>query len=150
MSKGLGELQREIMNTLQTAKESSIFYRGNARQEWYGEPKPIDWKFDKPGWVISRGRRFRLADHVFDLRASLAYLAMKHKAFVYGRYIAPSFDASFSRATKNLVARGLLEALTVIPIVDYMGELDLSSLMELSDGLYFVGAVRQRRFVRAV
>jgi hypothetical protein len=71
-------------------------------------------------WV--RGARVQLAEGIYDLRASAAFLA--HQAGQtyatdyggLGYYVHPSFTAAFSRAVSGLLRRGALEMLGRVPI----------------------------------
>jgi hypothetical protein len=114
MSRGLGALQREIVRTLNAAKIASVGYRGNGRDD---QPP-----WDEPGWVSYRHLRVQLADGVYDLRASAAFLAQKTghtyagDNVVTGYYTAPSFQAAFARAVRGLVTRGVLTPLGLVPI----------------------------------
>ena len=126
MSRGLGRLQREILDTLDEAKANVTRYHGSS---WRG-----------PGWVHARGIDVPLPDHVYDLRASVRYLAGRHGA-VYGAgrdgygltgYVDTAFAAGFSRAAAGLVVRGDLVA------CDAFGQPTVSDPWRR----------RQRRFVR--
>jgi hypothetical protein len=117
MGRGLGRLQREILATLDDAKREVVYYRGSARQ------RPVynqvcGWLMaerNEPGWVSGPDGPVLLPDDVYDLRASMRYLAQKHGALeglfsAEHDFVTPSFQASFSRAVRALVRRGLLEA----------------------------------------
>ncbi len=150
MSRGLGKLQRDILNTLEEAKQDMFNYTGSYRQENIGNYK--GWKWDRPGWVVCRNRIILLADHVYDLRASMKYLAAKQgQTYCRGNYTNGKFQAAFSRAVKGLIARGLIEPLGLVPIVDYRAsnqDHEYSSvIMNLSDGLYLNINKRQNRFI---
>jgi dienelactone hydrolase len=102
MSRGLGRLQREILDTLDEAKASIDRYHGGGRQG--------------AGWVRANFREWKLPDDTYDLRASLRYLAARHgKVHRAGSvgccntgYVDGAFQASFSRAARSLVDRGEL------------------------------------------
>jgi hypothetical protein len=109
MSRGLGRLQREILDTLDEAKAATVPYAGGgAHQGMLTE--------GGPGWVQSNGRRWKLPEDTYDLRASLRYLATRHgkvrgagrAGYCYAGYVDGAFQASFSRAARGLVARGEL------------------------------------------
>ncbi len=121
MSRGLGKMQREILDTLEEAKQEMFRYHGSARLEpIYIEPggrfKEGFWFTEKsePGWVRSGGRVWQLPDDVYDLRASLKYLALRHSAVYAASYVESAFQASFSRAVKGLVCRGLLDTRGIV------------------------------------
>lgn len=163
MSRGLGKLQAEILNTLEEAKQEIFDYRGSCRQE--NRRNYNDWKWDKPGWVRCRNRKVLLADHVYDLRASMEHIATKMNCRsgagyinfmgveIYRRgQISDQFKAAFSRAVKGLIARGLIKPLGMVPIKDYVrtprDEWDYSSpVMYLKDGLFLSVSKRQNRFI---
>ncbi len=149
MSKGLGYLQRAILETLDLAKAETIYYTGSARQENYGFK---NWKWDKPGWVFCEGCRVRIADSVYDLRASMKYLALKRgHTYCCGSFVEPSFQTAFSRAVRQLFNGGFLVKLELVPLAEYDGELDIwwgrSRVMLLADGLYLAAYTSQSRFV---
>lgn len=141
MSRGIGTLQRKILATLEEAKRDTWHYPGSYREEnWSNSPT---WRWDRPGWVTYRGARFRLADEVYDLRASLVYLAEREGGYSHARFVAPTFQAAFSRAVKGLCERGFLRVLTLVPVAEY----ERGRLESLADGEYMLLACRQRRFV---
>jgi hypothetical protein len=137
MGKGLGWLQREILDTLQEAKQETRYYFGAG---WYGGKGP--------GWVKSKGHDVLLQDHVYDLRASERFLAKKHQRFSHATYISSSFQSSFSRAVKGLLERGLLQKLDLVPIQepDEHGQHN-SRVMLLADGWYLDHYSKRVRFV---
>ena len=104
MSRGLGKLQREILDTLDEAREQEDSYKG-------GEG-------GSPGWVRTYGAWVRIADDVYDLRQNEKYLARRHNALDYGT-IEKSFAASWSRATRSLVTAGYLDRLLYLPIIGW-------------------------------
>jgi hypothetical protein len=145
MSRGLGALQREILDTLDDAAtaagEGAVRYRGNDADDY----APADERRRFRGWVKTRGNSVLLAPGVYDLRASCAYLARKHDKMDRGQWIERSFSASFSRAVAGLITRGELSPIrSLLPIAEF----DKHSLrrpdriMELSDGTYVDGATR--------
>jgi len=149
MSRGLGHLQVEIIETLDQAKNEMVIYSGGAGVNRYGLTGS---KWEKPGWVYYKGAVVRLADGVYDLRASLKYLAQRHdRTYCRGAYVESSFAAAFSRATKSLLKRGQLTKLTLVPIAEYDGVVDdygQSGVLFLADGLYLNALwSRQVRFV---
>ena len=146
MSRGLGKIEREILSTLNKIKERDLeidfYYRGVGY---------------KPGWIFYNGYNIKLTDDVYDLRAILKYMAIKNKkTYCRNTYIEESFQASFSRAVKNLVKRKKLLKLSLIPIKDVdlkeSQKKDMEygffpSVMLLSDGLY-IDSRKQTRFVK--
>ena len=136
MSRGLGKLQRDILNTFGEAREyfksEKCRYRGMA---WGG----VDY-------LIHNGREIKVKPYVYDLRASLKYLALKYNRLYGANYVDVVFQASFSRAVKLLIERGLIQPLSMIPLDDVFGGPDMSVVHSLSDGLWaFPG--RQIRFI---
>jgi hypothetical protein len=112
MSRGLGSLQRRILETLDEARAAMPWYRG-VSSAW--TTTPGTWKIQKLGyaWVAIAGQQLELAPGVYDLRCSAAYLADQDGHVAYG-HVTPGFTACFARATRGLVQRGLrplLEAL---------------------------------------
>jgi len=101
MSRGLGRMQRDILDTLDEAKAAALPYQGRS----------ILLTHPEPGWVSHRGQRFRMDGDCYDLRASLRFLA--HRAgqtYAPEAYVCGAFQSSFSRAARGLLARGLLTA----------------------------------------
>jgi hypothetical protein len=98
MSRGLGRLQAAILCTLDKAKDSFYSYTG------YRE-----------GLVRYHGREFDLPPDVYDLRASLQYLARATGEVETGLTLRvstialPAFSSAFSRAVRGLVSAGYLE-----------------------------------------
>lgn len=138
MSKGLGWLQHEIINTLEEAKQETRSYRGAG---YYGGKGP--------GWVKCRGINAELAPGVYDLRASALYLAKKHNGISHANYIDSTFQASFSRAVRGLIDRGIIEALDLVPIVKYPNIHNVynNKILDLADGVYLNTDSRQSRFI---
>jgi hypothetical protein len=143
MSRGLGWLQRAIIDTLDQAKQETEYYNGAG---YYG--------FRGPGWVKCRDVDVKLAAHVYDLRASAKYLAKKHNGISHANYIDTVFQASFSRAVKGLIDRGIIEALDLVPL-DREALCNLANIhntynnliLDLADGLYLNTNSRQNRFI---
>ncbi len=128
MSRGLGRLQREIMDTLDAAKRGD-----GTNHEWgFGDRKimslgtsyhggrPAYRGFDPdngqtPYIVTMRGHKGLLPDEVYDLRCSRMYLSKLRPAkrlfqdYKGHESSTSSFAASFSRAVRGLVERGYLE-----------------------------------------
>lgn len=125
MSRGLGRVQRDILATLDTAKQAAPFYKGGTgRGAWWVR----DWQ---PGIVGHWGREARLPDGVYDLRCSLRYLLIRD-GLLPDQQHPPSwttnpdpenpdsrayerYRVAFSRAVRSLVARGLLIEATPFP-----------------------------------
>lgn len=137
MSRGLGKLQREIIATLEEAKQTMVSYHGSA---WYPGVVP----FCEPGWVYYKGTIVQLREDVYDIRASFKFLASRHRE----RFHESVFQASFSRAVKGLVTRRILEVLNrQVPIINY-GPDAQPRVHFLSDGEFFdIWGIRQIRFV---
>lgn len=141
MSRGLGSLQTEIIETLEEAKRDIPSYPGQGSSK--SDPLP----FSLPGWVIVGRTCALLAEDVYDLRASAAFLAKRRGL----RFATSGFQASFSRAVRSLVSRGLLAPLSLVPVTQYEEEdryRDASRIEHLKDGLYLTTSSRQIRFVR--
>jgi hypothetical protein len=135
---GLGRLQKEILNTLEAAKVEMSPYCGGASWGILSAP------FYQPGWVKHLGAVVQLADGLYDLRASLRFLA-RSRGQMYSSCVYNRFKASFSRAVRLLFARGLLEAPSLVPIKDWEGTCRVHQLV---DGNFMLVSGRQRRFVR--
>src|ERR1051326_2664116 len=96
MSRGLGELQRAILSTLDVAK--CVF--------------PPD--YDSPDVLWYHGRPLRLPADVYDLRASLQYLGRAtgqvtcNLSLRKGTIVRSNYASSFCRAVRGLVAGGYL------------------------------------------
>jgi len=133
MSKGLGYLQHEILDSLKYSKTD--------KQLWY---IGCDWMRDLPGWVIHRNKRFLLDDAMYDLRGVLKLMAKRNnKTYCNGSYVENSYQASFSRAVRGLEKRGVLNFPGLIPIIDWDQK---EGLYFLSDGVFFFVSEKQRRF----
>jgi hypothetical protein len=140
MGKGAGALPREILETLEEAKGGQLDYHGSESRAWHPAPA-----FRLPGWVWHRGNCVRLADGVYDLRASVRYLAERHGK--RGPHDTDrGFQARFSRAAHGLVRRGELVALSLVPLAGW--DPDACSLVVcLAGGDYLSVHGRQVRFV---
>ena len=104
MSKGLGKLQRLILDNLDAAKDSKHHYtRG-----------PDGWTRGH-GQVLVLGMTLELHENLYDLRGTVRFMAEKFggleekSEYTCGfKKVRPSFQVSFSRAVASLVRRGLL------------------------------------------
>jgi hypothetical protein len=147
MSRGLGRLQRQILETLDEAKATQLPYPGSAD----GEPG-IPNGSDLAGWIRYGGGCMRLAPGVYDLRCSSAYL--KCQRVLQGRSTI-AFHAAFPRAVKTLLARGALTCLELVPLAEvhrlpvlYARRRLCAQVHRLADGLYLdPNAPSQIRFV---
>jgi hypothetical protein len=93
MSKGLGQLQREILAAIDK-------YRNDPQLCWRGgEVVPSGAVY-----AVAAGVEFQLPDGVFDIRGIARFVGKK-----LNRSDA-AFQASYSRAVRQLVHRGLLVA----------------------------------------
>jgi hypothetical protein len=111
-------MQRRILATLDDARAAMPKYRG-ARMAvtWSAEERrimPLGY-----AWIEVQGKVVCLAPGVYDLRCSAAYLA-ERGGHLCGDYHAASFTASFARATRGLVHRGLLVRLRVVPVAQWV------------------------------
>ncbi len=109
MSRGLGWLQREILATLDEAKATPLRYAGGRSMPYHGGP----------GRVAVRGFEVELPTSVYDLRASMQFLARRHgktyhnilgatSVYASREVIDDCFRISFYRAARSLIRRGLL------------------------------------------
>jgi hypothetical protein len=131
MSRGLGVLQREILDSLDAARQAQA-------------------SCDR-GWVLYRRVDMLLCEDIYDVRVVAHYLrARRHIPAWQGERFAPMF----SRAVHGLVARGLLEPVTTVPLVEvvYQRPCDEETSMPFlgwdqdHDCLYWRS--RQLRFVK--
>jgi hypothetical protein len=114
MSRGLGALQRRILETLDEAKAAMPRYRG-VESAWDLDKRTLRSINLGCRWVhVGAGQLVELAPGVYDLRCSAAYLAEQDGHTAHG-FQAPSFTAAFARATRGLVQRGILVRLHEIP-----------------------------------
>jgi hypothetical protein len=160
VSRGLGKLQREIIETLDDAKlyfadpangvEKSFLghtftslpsYKGGSPFYRDGDPR-----LEEPGWV-THGRSFRVSDNVYDLRASAKYIAKRRGLDPYRDHGVVVFEASFSRAVRTLLQRGLLHHLKHIVPIAAVGDYWPAHVERLADGDYVNVSPRQVRFV---
>lgn len=147
MSRGLGHLQRDILATLDTAKEAATTATGPYRG-YGGEARSTPWRWNRPGWVRYWGHCVQLASDVYDLAASSKYLARQSRALGYAKETLPAFSAAFSRAVKGLVQRDRLTPLWLVPLLDVDEHAPQHDRIEYqADGLYLLVMNRQCRFV---
>jgi hypothetical protein len=95
MSRGLGGLQRQILESLDVARDA---------QESYDR-----------GWVLHQCVDMRLREDVYDLRVVAVYVA-RQRRYPYGQ--RATFSPMFSRAVHGLVQRGLLTPVTFVPLTE--------------------------------
>ena len=148
MSKGPGWLQREILDTLEDAKNAKRSYRGSAFQENLAGSKT--WRWDRAGWVWYRKHCVRLAERVYDLQASARYLATKHRRTqAGGQWQTETFQAAFSRSARGLVKRGTLIRLTLVPLAEFDGDAHTELIDLLADQTHYLHYYSPRtRFVK--
>lgn len=131
MSRGLGSLQRQILESLDAAREA---------QESYDR-----------GWVLYQRVDMHLIEGVYDLRVVSHYVARQRR---YTPYERETFYPRFSRAVHGLVQRGLLTPLTTVPLDDVtfrQKDAEFAYAPFLSWGAerpYFRWPSRQLRFVK--
>ena len=135
MGRGLGRLEREILDSLEIAKERQHSYRGYDGDDWH------------PGWLVVNRAVVRIPPDIHDLRATARFLAVKNGAIHAGSVISPAFDASFSRAVRSLLARGYLARVSMLPVIECEKD-DRGIVESFSDGNVIVLRGRQTRFVR--
>jgi hypothetical protein len=95
MSRGLGILQREILESVEPARAAQPSY-------------------DR-GWVLYRRVDMQLSEGIYDLRVVSDYVRRQHG---YRGETAHTFAPMFSRAVHELIVRGLLQAVTAVPLVE--------------------------------
>lgn len=161
MSRGLGKLQREIIETLDDAKryfadpangvEKSFLGHAFTSLPSYKGGSPFyrdgDPRLEQPGWVTAHGGIFRIIDNAYDLRASAAYLMKRRGLDPYRDLGVVVFEASFSRAVRTLVQRGLLHHLKYIVPIASADDFRPPRVEKLADGDYVQVSGRQVRFV---
>jgi len=148
LGKGLGALQREILDTLEDARHDKRGYRGFGGMDG-DDYLAADSRWRLPGWVTIKGHIVRLGLTAYDLRASCKYLARRHGQIQYGGITAP-FSASFSRAVADLIERGELIPLNnLLPIsdVDPLSQGRSGQIEHLSDGMFLSLNSPRTRFV---
>jgi hypothetical protein len=120
MSRGLGKMQRLIMDALTR--------------------RPFD------DWVNAYCLRigdFKLMPGYHDLRKVAQEIARDNGAFSHCSFIDPAWQASFSRAIRGLAERGFIE----VPSMILLANDRTGRAIHCSDGLWMFQP-RQRRFVR--
>lgn len=122
MSRGPGQLQLSILNCLRDR------HGGDVLED-------------------IRGYRLVLARGIHDARAVAREMTRCRRG-----YSDPVRQAAFSRALAGLVARGMVTALSVVPIAGCEKECRHASLVhDLSDGMYIIpplGSLWRRRFLK--
>lgn len=132
MSKGIGPLQQEILDSLDVAMAKASQYRGSG---------------GAPGWVCHKELKVRLHPDIYDLRAVLHYLAEKNGKLTSSRKVKRAYQVSFSKAVRGLVRRGIIEPLWLVPVVDWAPE-SVSQLQKYYHKYYLRVSEKARRFVR--
>jgi hypothetical protein len=143
MSRGLGRLQRQILDTLDRAKATALPYIGS------GADRPgFPYDRDPAGWLWYDGGYVRLAPEAYDLRCSSAYL--RGHCLLHGGNTG-SLNAAFPRAVKSLVDRGDLWRLPLVPLAEMDRRFPCRTpcqVLRFAEGLYLdLRAPRQIRFV---
>jgi hypothetical protein len=114
MSRGLGLMQRTVLECLVSAKAAHArgeldFAGSDGWENCFGRRRP-----DYVPTVTYRGKRWTLADKVYDLRAVLKYCAITdRKAYRLdtGAWeVHSEYRIAFYRAVRSLIQRGELEA----------------------------------------
>ncbi len=124
MSRGLGGMQREILETLDEAKQASPRYRGGRDASYFSIRKTTlanpayahlhgRYADDTPGRVVRAGVEWKMPADVYDLRASLRFMAERHGKLACdwlgdGPFVIDRYRTSFSRAVRRLVEDGYL------------------------------------------
>ena len=153
MSRGLGVMQRSILDTLDEARAAAPRYRGSG--EWcdWGLPGEGDPEtYDPAGWVWYRKQAVRLAEGVYDLRCSAVYLKAQRELERCGSgsrsaWRSERFLPAFTRAVRSLLRRRLLRQLTLVPLLARDRFKPTPDVHHLADGLYLDARDRQIRFV---
>ena len=144
MSRGLGTLQQRILATLDLAKQAAPRYRGSGEGVLGSACRGVPLRIDPAGWIWYRDGCVQLADDVYDLRCSAAYLA---ELSGVSPYIRGPFRAAFCRAVRGLVHRKQLIPLSGVPLRQV--DQDYPAGVEwLADGAYLCWHSRQVRFVK--
>jgi hypothetical protein len=155
MSRGLGKLQRQILDTLAIAKDECQTYSGSHQYEDSAD-EIGHYLFKKFRYHVNFvGSVFKLPDDVFDLRASLRYLAEANDKMFIRCYVSPEFQANFSQAVRRLVKGGYLDVPLYIKITELIppwGSLDGGGRNNIyfneSEGLVCFCNTNQTRFVK--
>ena len=92
----------------------------------------------------------RIAPDVYDLGASIVFLARRRGKMDRDQWVKMSFSASFSRAIASLVKRGELQVLSLVPIVnsDWHRGKQHPRIRDLADGKFLDAGDRRIRFVK--
>jgi hypothetical protein len=113
MSRGLGEFQREILDTI----KEIILIEDDQQSEYdrYGSYRLCR------EWDECQGYHVRFPRWVCDTRKLLKMLARKHDEFYFHHflgkeYVTPDFSTGFSRAIRGLLGRKLIYTSSFIPI----------------------------------
>ena len=128
MSHGHGRIQRAIL------------------AEFDAVPKLTEWEYQ---------RRCRLSSGVRDLRQISKTLARRMGGISHASFASEAWQASFSRATRRLVAAGNIEILSRVPVVSAAGDSSLpgsiASPSARGGDVYLRDCwTRQRRYARRV
>ena len=100
-------------------------------------------------WTHTHGCDVVIADHVYDLRETLKFLARQEgQTYCRGSYVNESFRASFSRAVRGLLKRHLLKEIDfLVPVKEVVSD-PMGRVHYLSDGIYVgLSQSKQIRFV---
>jgi hypothetical protein len=116
MGRGLGRMQRTVLECLEPAKAAhargELDYRGGSTG-WFGENSSWRREAGEPPLVAYRGRTYELG-RWYDLRATLLYAAITDRkarranGALMEWDVDPVFRVGFCRAVRALVRRGLL------------------------------------------
>ena len=102
MSRGLGKLQREILDSLEASRDLPRYHGGRNWKESSLESGPV---------AHYRGTELPLREGVYDLRAvkkAVAYADRDRRCYGADAYVDSAFSVAFHRAVHSLVKRGLL------------------------------------------
>jgi hypothetical protein len=112
MSRGLGTMQRRILETLDEARAAMPRYAG---VDW----SPVRSRQDgiRYEWIVLGQTRVKLPQGIYDLRCSARYLA-EVDGHCFGGHPTLAFTATFSRAVRGLLDRGQLFRLYEIPVAE--------------------------------
>jgi hypothetical protein len=112
MSRGLGQMQRTILECLAPAKAAHArgeleFSGSDGWENCFGRDRP-----NYVPTVMYHGKRWTLADEVYDLRAVLKYCSVTdrkgHRVYTGVWEVYSEYRIAFYRAVRSLIRRGEL------------------------------------------
>jgi len=108
MGRGLGKLQREILDSLDRSKDASVVW-------CYSGGENADPARGWPERIRCGGAQIQVTPDVYDLRAVKLAVARadRERRISHASFVNEAFSVSFHRAVHSLVARGYLEGLDI-------------------------------------